>query len=531
MKNMWLKFSLAVMCILTILGSCKKDTDVPAPNPPGNSGGTTVTALKDAADFPIGVAVSSQLITDPAYAAVVKRDFDAVTFEYQMKHGAIVQSNGTLNFTNADALVAAAGSMDVFGHTLLWHQNQNAAYLRNFTGITLAAGPELLSNGGFENGLTGWSVFNTGNPAGTSTLAATNLAGDARSGTGALKVVNPTAYPGNPWRVQFSSGNVTTTAGAQYTISFWVKAAAPAGSIRLSSGPTAPQYQGNQIIGTTYQQISWTITASLPATTFLFDLGEVANTYYIDDVSIKEVLSTQSGPQVAAKVDEAMGTFITGTVNRYKNKVKAWDVVNEPFTDFPVALRNNGNTPIAPADVFIWSHYLGRDAALKAFNYARAADPTADLYMNDYNLESSNAKLDSIIAFVAELRAKGAKIDGIGTQVHTSTTANTTGIDNMMKKLAATGLKVRVSELDVRTSTSGDNAKALAIDQPAIYKYIVQSYLRNVPAPQRGGLTIWGVNDKNSWLYNNGAELPLLYDDAYNKKAAYGAVLQALLGR
>jgi endo-1,4-beta-xylanase len=234
---------------------------------------------------------------------------------------------------------------------------------------------------------------------------------------------------------------------------------------------------------------------------------------------------------VAAKVDEAMGVFITGMVNHFKSKVRAWDVVNEPFTDFPVALRNNANTSTTPADVFVWSHYLGRDAALKAFNYAKAADPTADFYMNDYNLESNNAKLDSIIAFVAELRAKGAKIDGIGSQVHTSTTANLAGIDNMMRKLAATGLKVRVSELDVRTSPSGDNAKALAVDQPAMYKYIVRSYLTNVPAAQRGGITVWGINDKNSWLYNNGAELPLLYDDAYNKKPAYDAFLQALLGR
>jgi len=215
-------------------------------------------------------------------------------------------------------------------------------------------------------------------------------------------------------------------------------------------------------------------------------------------------------------------------VNKYKSKVKAWDVVNEPFADNPVALRNNTNTSATPADVLVWSNYLGRDAALKAFNYAKAADPAADLYINDYNLETNPAKLDSLIAFVTELKARGAKIDGIGTQVHTSTTPNAAGIDNMMKKLAATGLKIRISEMDVRTSTTGKLVKAIEVDQPVIYKYIVQSYMKNIPKPQQAGITVWGVNDKNSWLYNSGAEFPLLYDDTYNKKPAYGGFLQGL---
>ncbi|RZJ87744.1 MAG: T9SS type A sorting domain-containing protein, partial [Hymenobacter sp.] len=80
-----------------------------------------------------------------------------------------------------------------------------------------------------------------------------------------------------------------TTIGKQYVISYWVRAAAAGGSIRLSSGPSSAQYQGDQAIGTAWQQVSWTITASLASTTFLFDMGQVANTYYIDDVSVKEV--------------------------------------------------------------------------------------------------------------------------------------------------------------------------------------------------------------------------------------------------
>lgn len=144
---------------------------------------------------------------------------------------------------------------------------------------------QLATNGGFESGLTGWTALNTNG----ATIAATTAAGDAHSGSGAMKVVNPTAQTGNQWKVQVSSTAFPTTLGKQYVISYWVKASAAGGSIRLSSGPSSAQYQGDQAIGTAWQQVSWTITASLASTTFLFNMGQVANTYYIDDVSVKEV--------------------------------------------------------------------------------------------------------------------------------------------------------------------------------------------------------------------------------------------------
>ncbi|MBK8950995.1 MAG: endo-1,4-beta-xylanase [Chitinophagaceae bacterium] len=250
-----------------------------------------------------------------------------------------------------------------------------------------------------------------------------------------MKVINPTAWSGGQWRVQVSSTAFPTVSGKKYIISYWVKAASPNGSIRLSTGPSAAQYQGDQTIGTTWQQVSWQITATLSSTTFLFDMGLVANTYFIDDVSVKEVIDVPTGAAVAAKLDELLGKYITPMVTRYKSKVKAWDVVNELLAD-DGNLRNNANSP-APAgrnDWFVWSNYLGRDYALKAFNYAAAADPTALLFINEYNLEYSSVKLDSLIKMVNELKGRGAKIDGIGTQMHVTRFTTNVGIDNMFKK-------------------------------------------------------------------------------------------------
>lgn len=522
-----------VIVPLCFLFACKKN-DGFGPSE-GNIVLDTVTPLKTAAEFPIGVAISyTPMLNDGMYSVTVKRDFDAVTFDYHMKHGAIVKNDGTMDFSAADALVTAAGDLKVFGHTLGWHQNQNATYLKNYAGLILPSS-EMLTNPGFENGLTNWSVFNTGDPAGTATVTAGSGATEVRTGSGSMKVVNPSAYPGNQWRVQVASPLFPTVVGSQYIISYWVKAATAGGSIRLSTQDQSfanAQYQGDQTIGTAWQQVTWNITANSAQTRFLFDLGQAANTYYIDDASFKGVLVPPTGAEIAAKVDTALGSFITAMVNRYKTKVKEWDVVNELFAE-DGTIRNNANTP-GGNDVFVWSHYLGRDYALKAFNYAKAADPTALLYINDYNLETNAVKLDSLIAFVAELKSKGAKVDGIGTQMHISSGANLfNGIDAMMQKLAATGLMIRISELDVKT---GGTAAApptfeMLANQAIMYKYVVNSYMRYIPPAQRGGITVWGLTDNTSWLSNNGVEHPLLYDQNYKRKPAYSTFLQGLTGQ
>jgi endo-1,4-beta-xylanase len=542
MKISMIRTGMVVAVSSLTLLACKKTPDTGIMET-GDFGETSM-ALKDAADIPIGTAIGyTPMLNDPKYAEVAKRDFDMATFEYHMKHGAIVQNNGSLNFTNTDALVAAAGAMDIFGHTLLWHDNQNANYLKTFAGITQPAPNQLLSNTGFETGLAGWNQFNTGNPAGTSTFAITSVPSEVRTGANALKAFVDKDYTGQQWRVQLASDALPMENGKSYIASFWIKAANNGGSVRLSLNPdnsaTPSSYQGDQTVSTNWTQISFNFTKTATvATRIVFDLGQKGNTYFIDDVSVTEAIAAPTGPQIIAKLETAMNDFITGTVNRYKNKVKAWDVVNEVLTEAG-RIRNNANStaPLVNGnpkpDWFVWSEYLGKNAVLKAFQYAAAADPAATLYINDYNLETNATKLDSLIKLVADMKALGARIDGIGTQMHISWNTNYAGIDRMFQKLAQTGLKIRISELDVRsvgTSAAGKPTPQLLGYQANMFKYVVSSYLKHVPKAQQAGITVWGVNDKNSWLYNSGKEYPLLYDDNYNKKPAYAAFLQALKG-
>ncbi len=688
-----------------VLFSCRKELKIGVLDQGdfGNRG----PGLKDAFNIPIGTAISyGPYTSNSVYTNIANSDFDIVTFEWDMKHRAIVQDNGSFNFSRADQLVsmASAAGLKVFGHTLVWHQNQNGNYLKTLTAgggstptvnllsnpgfesgltgwtaantgnpagsspitVTTTAGefrsgtsgvkvvtnqnygtsqwrvqlhtpgfaaqngktynvtfwikaanpggsvrlsaaptgavtnayqgdqdgigtdwtpvswsitmtgdeanqkisfdlgkvantyfiddikvfdpaapppPPLLANGGFENGMTGWTAANTGNPAGSSPITLTTSTGEFRSGTSAVKVVTNQNYGTSQWRVQLHTPGFAAESGKTYNVSFWIRAATAGGSVRLSAAPTGTvtnAYQGDQDgIGTGWTQVSWSITmnANEPNQKISFDLGKTANTYFIDDVAIADasIPPPTSDNDIAEKVDEAMESFITAMVTRYKPSVKAWDVVNEALVESG-NLRTSSNTTISStadaSDYFFWADYLGRDFALKAFQYAAAADPDALLFINDYNLETNATKLDSTIAYVNQLKAKGAKIDGIGTQMHVSWNTPRAGIDAMFKKLAATGLLVRISELDVRVNpnTKQDfefNALWESY-QASMYEYVIQSYLKHVPAAQQHGITIWGVTDNHSWLYNDGKDHPLLYKEDGTKKAAYGGVLNGV---
>jgi endo-1,4-beta-xylanase len=537
MKKIILNFPVLFLAI--IFASCAKDDKV-ITNPGFTSATDTAGTLKAAAGILIGVAVDyNPTLNNATYINLVKKEFDGVTFGYNMKHGAVVEDNGILNFTNADAMVNACGTgLEIFGHTLGWHENQNATYLKNYAQLVASTGPnQLAANGGFENGPAGsndgWYVYNS-NGASVSVGSGAN---EVRTGARSMKVVNPTAFGGDQWKVQVASDLVTTTPGDQHTISYWVKAAAAGGSIRLSTQNAAgggAQYQGDQSIGTSWQEVRWNITANSAQTRFFFDMGAAANTYFIDDVNVTGLVVANTDPvKIAAKLDTALNLFVTGMVNHYKGRIKAWDVINEVL-DNSGNIRNNANSPNSnnAGDYFVWSNYMGRDFAFKAFKYAQAADPAALLFINDYGLESNATKLDSLIKYVAELKSRGAKVDGIGTQMHINYTTKHDGIDDMMKKLAATGLQIRISELDVRVNQDLRNGYVLtpleSFGQEEMYKYVIKSYLTNIPKPQQYGITIWGLTDNTSWLYNNGKDFPLLFNANYSKKTAYGAATIAL---
>src|SRR3982750_2297076 len=161
-KNLSQKNLLLVFLLPFLFGiiSCKKNNDggspAPPPPPPPPPTVDTTGPLKNVAAFPVGIAIEYALFKNNAtYKSIVAREADQVTFGYQMKHGAIVKDDGSFDFSSADELMnlAEAAGLKVYGHTLVWHSNQNGNYLRSLlvsNGSTSAT--NLLPTGDFEAG-------------------------------------------------------------------------------------------------------------------------------------------------------------------------------------------------------------------------------------------------------------------------------------------------------------------------------------------------------------------------------------------
>ena len=235
-----------------------------------------------------------------------------------------------------------------------------------------------------------------------------------------------------------------------------------------------------------------------------------------------------------------LDTHVATIADHFEGRVVSWDVANEVIDENNNCWRNS-----------LFYQQLGSAFVENAFFAARAADANADLYYNDYDTEGGNApKFDCLLQLVDDLQANNAPIDGVGFQMHVQIDwPSTSVIASAFQAIVDRGLKVKITELDVPLNNpwaadpfpqyTGFTADA-AERQKQRYKAIVQTYLDTVPAHLRGGITVWGLWDGDSWLMDlssrQGADdWPLLFsgpeNGPYETKPALEGFIEALTGQ
>lgn len=234
---------------------------------------------------------------------------------------------------------------------------------------------------------------------------------------------------------------------------------------------------------------------------------------------------------------ERMRNHIYTVVGKYKGRIHGWDVVNEGFTGFG-ALRKTK-----------WLEIIGDDYIELAFKFAHEADPEAELYYNDYGMDSPG-KRTGVVNFVKKLQGKGIAIHGIGMQGHYALNVSPDEVEKSIVAFSDLGIQVMITELDITVLPFPSKKITADLNQKHKYMKELNPYPEELPDSIQQKLTnsyvglfrvfikhedaisrvtFWGLNDgeswKNNWPVKGRTNYPLLFDRNNMPKPAFDAVI------
>jgi endo-1,4-beta-xylanase len=283
---------------------------------------------------------------------------------------------------------------------------------------------------------------------------------------------------------------------------------------------------------TAENEMKWDATEPSPGS-FRFDAGdrlvEFAEKHSMRVRGHTLVWHNQLPPWVSGlsegELRAAMLRHVREVALRWKGRIAQWDVVNEAVDDSGKLRQNSPFTRLGSA-------YLA-----EAFRAAHDADPAAELYYNDYDIEALDSpKTHGAYELVKGLKQSGVPIHGIGFQMHVDP-RNWPSSEDMQKnfeRFAALGLRIELTEIDVPLGEIPGDAEHKLARQSELARGVVRACLA---VPACVGMTFWGLTDRHSWLSTpewgpkkgRGPHLPLLFDESYRPKPMHAGVVAALL--
>src|SRR3954462_1958359 len=228
--------------------------------------------------------------------------------------------------------------------------------------------------------------------------------------------------------------------------------------------------------------------------------------------------------------DILFGT-IQQEVAHYRGQMKAWVVANEG-TDGRKK-DANGFWTVEP-----WYQTIGPTYVEEAFNLAHQQDPKALLVINDFGFETGSdaaARRTSMLKAIDYLKSRNVPVHALGIQAHLDATSfarnfDTTAYRTFLSNVAARGLKVFITEMDVKD----DGLKADTPSREAGVADVYSRYLAVALAEPAVKVVInFGLSDRYTWLQEDyprrdgAARRPLPFDDQLQPKPAYNAILQS----
>ncbi len=211
---------------------------------------------------------------------------------------------------------------------------------------------------------------------------------------------------------------------------------------------------------------------------------------------------------------------ISSVVGRYRERVLAWDVVNEVLDD-EGRLRMD-----------LLRSELGPEWLDLAFHTAHAADPRARLLYNETGIARLGGKQDGAVRLVEGLLERGVPLHAVGLQLHQHGThpVGPTELRAALARFASLGVAVELSEIDVSVAQLAGGADTWDQAQAVI---VGETVAACVDEPACDAVTFWGLSDGESWLRDEvggGRDRPLLYDQRFRAKPGRQAVVDAFRG-
>lgn len=169
-------------------------------------------------------------------------------------------------------------------------------------------------------------------------------------------------------------------------------------------------------------------------------------------------------------IQERIRDILTAT----KGRIVGWDVINEMLHE---------------KDYF---KFMPESEAAEWFKIARATDPNAKLFINEYGMLNGRKSPETIadyLALVARLRAAGAPIDAMGIQGHIGRQPrNPEDVLADLDLLAVPGLELQITEFDINTADEELQADYTRDFLIALYSH-----------PSVTGFTMWGFWEQKHW--------------------------------